>query len=116
MNITDSFWKRSPNSGAASRRPNCGTESPERKPRPEPQSATPGHSPSQKAVAPLPAYRIHRTKQLGYVRLNKRMIYLGRVNTTESFNHYRRVLGEWLATGRAPSRDKWDQASPTVAQ
>jgi integrase len=31
------------------------------------------------------------------------MVYLGKANTAESFERYRRVLGEWLATGRAPS-------------
>jgi integrase len=57
---------------------------------------------------PVPAYRIHRGKQLGYVRLNKRMIYLGKASTPESFDRYRRLLGEWLASGRLRGRDNSD--------
>jgi integrase len=47
----------------------------------------------------IPAYRVHRAKGLGYVRLAKRMVYCGKANTPQSFERYRQVVGEWLATG-----------------
>src|SRR4051812_11174230 len=48
----------------------------------------------------VPAYRIHKHKNLGYVRLQGRMIYLGRAESAESKSLYRRVLAEWLASRR----------------
>ena len=50
----------------------------------------------------VPAYRLHRAKKLAYVRLDRRMIYLGRADSVESRERYRRVVSEWLSTGRAP--------------
>src|SRR4051794_23231983 len=52
-------------------------------------------------AAEIPAYRIHRTKGLGYVRLHGRMIYLGKANSTDSLERYRCLVGEWLVSGRA---------------
>lgn len=51
-------------------------------------------------AAEIPAYRIHRTKGLGYVRLQGRMIYLGKANSADSLERYRRLVGEWLVSGR----------------
>jgi integrase len=42
---------------------------------------------------------VHRAKNLGYVRLGGRMVYLGRAGTPEGHERYRRVVAEWLATG-----------------
>ena len=86
----------SPNSPAASAQ-NTLTRDRAIHPAPEPRAGGGGTN-------PVPAYRIHRGKQLGYVRLNRRMIYLGKANTPESFERYRRALGEWLASGRVPGR------------
>lgn len=48
----------------------------------------------------VPAYRVHKAKNLGYVRLGGRMVYLGSAGTPESHERYRRAVAEWLATGR----------------
>lgn len=67
------------------------------------------------AAAALPAYRVHRTKGLAYVRLAGRMCYLGRAGTPASHERYRRAVAEWLATGQPPRRAV-DAAALTVAQ
>jgi hypothetical protein len=59
-----------------------------------------GPLPAPSTITPIPAYRIHRTKGLGYVRLNGRMVYLGKANSVESLDRYRRLVGEWLVSGR----------------
>lgn len=66
--------------------------------------ATSDPKPAQRAS--LPAYRVHKTKRLGYVRLAGHMVYLGRAGSLESHERYRRVLAEWLVTGRAPGGGK----------
>jgi hypothetical protein len=60
-----------------------------------------------------PAYCHHRTKGKAYVRLNGDFIYLGPYGSEESKAEYRRVVGEWLATGRSP-RQLAEAAGPSV--
>ncbi|MFG0331689.1 MAG: tyrosine-type recombinase/integrase [Phycisphaerales bacterium] len=53
----------------------------------------------------IPSYRRHRSKGLdrAFVELNGRRTYLGRYNTPESREKYRRLIAEWLANdGRQP--------------
>ena len=47
----------------------------------------------------IPAYRLHKPTGQAVVRLDGRDIYLGRHDTLESHEKYRRVVAEWLATG-----------------
>ncbi|HEV2294521.1 MAG TPA: site-specific integrase [Tepidisphaeraceae bacterium] len=54
----------------------------------------------ERTTAAVPAYRVHKAKNLGYVRLDGRMVYLGKAGTEQSHDRYRRVVAEWLATGR----------------
>jgi integrase len=49
---------------------------------------------------------VHRAKNLGYVRLAGRMVYLGRANSPVSHERYRCTLGEWLATGQLPQSSR----------
>ena len=68
------------------------------------------------SASALPAYRLHRAKNLAYVRLEGRMIYLGRAESSASRERYRRVVAEWLATGRPPRRAAHDESdSSTIA-
>ena len=65
----------------------------------------------------LPAYRVHKAKALGYVRLKGRMVYLGRAGSVESHEQYRRTVAEWMATGRVRSGQGGESApSLTVSQ
>jgi integrase len=59
----------------------------------------------------VPNYRVHKAKRLGYVRLDGRMIYLGRAGTAQSHERYRRIIAEWLATGRVPPRRGADEGN-----
>jgi integrase len=65
----------------------------------------------------LPAYRVHKAKGVGYVRLAGRMVYLGRAGTDASYEKYRRTIAHWLATGEPPQASS-DTAKPApdVAQ
>ena len=72
-----------------------------------PLAGAPAFARPEAAAAPvIPAYRVHRGKGLGYVRLSGRVIYLGKAQTPESVQRYRQVVGEWLATGRPPQRSR----------
>ncbi len=51
----------------------------------------------------LPAYRLHRASGQAVVTIHGRDHYLGRHNSTASQAAYRRLIGEWLTTGRSPS-------------
>jgi integrase len=116
MNVVESFWKASPDAVLQHQQAMPAADPVEQKRRPDSRLAYPGHQPQsrERGGTGVPAYRVHRAKGLGYVRLNKRMIYLGAANTPESFERYRRVLGEWLATGRAPKRKSESTAALTV--
>ncbi len=48
----------------------------------------------------IPSYRLHRPSGLGIVCLDGKRIYLGKWNSKESREKYRRVVAEWLANGR----------------
>lgn len=45
----------------------------------------------------LPKYRHYKPKDLAVVRIDGRDVYLGRYDSPESHEKYRRVLAEWLA-------------------
>ena len=60
----------------------------------------------------IPAYRLHKPKQLAVVRLNGRDVYLGRYDSPESRERYDRLIAEWLAAGRPTLPPP---AAPTVA-
>ncbi|HEV7299597.1 MAG TPA: hypothetical protein VGN72_09555 [Tepidisphaeraceae bacterium] len=64
----------------------------------------------------VPAYRVHKAKRLGYVRLDGRMVYLGRANSPDSFTKYHRTVLQWLATGRTPGDLKRSPEQMTVAR
>ena len=115
MHVVESFWKSSPSAAAARARshPPLPSEPAERKRVPETRGGYPRRYEQNYG---LPAYRVHRAKGLGYVRLNKRMVYLGKANAPESFERYRRVLREWLASDRVPNqRGPDDRAELTAA-
>ncbi|WP_337175406.1 site-specific integrase [Paludisphaera sp.] len=48
----------------------------------------------------LPKYRHYKPKDLAVVRIDGRDYYLGRYDSEESREKYRRLLAEWLARGR----------------
>lgn len=75
-----------------------------------PQGARPGKGAwAERGPAKVPAYRVHRAKDLGYVRLNGRMVYLGRANSPESLAAYHRTVAEFLACGRMSGADRSKQ-------
>lgn len=45
----------------------------------------------------LPAYRLHKSSNQAVVTLNGRDVYLGRYNSSESQERFKRVIQEWLA-------------------
>src|SRR4051794_9681756 len=47
----------------------------------------------------LPKYRHYKPKNLAVVRINGRDVYLGRYDSPESREKYRRVVAEWLTGG-----------------
>ena len=53
-----------------------------------------------KLINKVPTYRLHRTSGQALVCLDGRRIYLGKWNTAKSRAKYRRVIAEWLATGK----------------
>jgi integrase len=63
----------------------------------------------------LPAYRHYKPKKLGVVRLDGRDVYLGRYNSPESHEKYRRVVAEWLTTGIAAKSAKQPAAQEVDA-
>jgi|SRR5689334_796764 len=48
----------------------------------------------------LRTYCHHKGRDLAYVTLGGKEIYLGRYDTNESRAEYDRVVGEWMAAGR----------------
>ena len=66
----------------------------------------------------IPSYRLHKSSGQAIVRLNGRMIYLGRHGTAESRAEYDRSIAEWLAQGRMtskPTLDGWNVTQLVVA-
>jgi integrase len=52
----------------------------------------------------VPTYRLHRADGRAVVTLDGHDVYLGPHGSDESKAEYRRVIGEWLASGRVPQR------------
>ena len=48
----------------------------------------------------IPAYCLHKSRDLAYVRLGSEMIYLGKYDSPESREKYDRVIAEWILAGR----------------
>jgi integrase len=64
-------------------------------------------------MAHIPSYRLHRPSGLAVVTLNGRDHYLGPHGTPESRRAYDRLVGGWIAAGRAPIGET--PREPTVA-
>jgi integrase len=68
----------------------------------------------------LPKYRHYKPKDLAVVRIDGRDIYLGKYNSPESWERYRRVIAEWLATRRLPSTavrpGETETVSPSISE
>ena len=58
------------------------------------------------------AYRIHKTRNLAYVRLGGKFVYLGRAHSPESHERYHAALADHLA-GVAPTTTR--QRKPRTA-
>jgi len=56
------------------------------------------------SVLRVPKYRRHKPSGQAVVTLNGRDIYLGKWSTKASRTEYDRLIGEWLAGGRCPSK------------
>ncbi|QDV34672.1 site-specific integrase [Tautonia plasticadhaerens] len=50
----------------------------------------------------IPSYGLHKPTGQTRVRIDGRDVYLGRFDSDESRERYRRVVAEWLSTGTAP--------------
>src|SRR5262249_19041474 len=69
--------------------------------------------------ARLPKYRHYKPKGLAVVRIDGRDVYLGKFNSAESREKYRRVIAEWLALGepvRAIRPHPDSPAGPTIGE
>jgi len=66
----------------------------------------------------LPAYRIHKTKNLAYVSLKGRMHYLGRAHSPESWRAYHAAIAVHLAgkPPERPARSRQALAAFTIAE
>jgi integrase len=54
----------------------------------------------------IPTYRLHKGTGQAIVRLAGVDVYLGKYGSVESREKYRRLLAEYLASGRAPAEDE----------
>jgi hypothetical protein len=63
-------------------------------------STSESHVNEREAVPRPPRYCRHKPKGLAYVRLNGEFIYLGGYDSTESKDRYRRIVAEWMVSGR----------------
>jgi len=50
-----------------------------------------------------PKYRLRKGSGQALVQVNGERIYLGKYGTQESKQRYRRIVSEWLASGRKPT-------------
>ena len=68
----------------------------------------------------LPKYRHYKPKDLAVVRIDGRDIYLGKYNSPESQESYRRIMAEWLAARPLPTTagrpGEAEAASPSVSE
>ncbi len=62
-----------------------------------------------------PAYRLHKRSGQAVVTLSGRDHYLGPHRTKVSLAEYDRLVGEWLANGRAIRRDILDFRARVLA-
>ena len=65
----------------------------------------------------IPKYRHYKPKDLAVVRIDGRDHYLGKFDSPESHERYRRLIAGWLIPGaRAPGENDGSRApvSPTV--
>lgn len=53
----------------------------------------------------IPKYRLHRGTGQALVQINGDRIYLGVYDSPESHEQYRRIVAEYLATGKGPNTD-----------
>ena len=60
--------------------------------------------PNRKSVPRVPSYRRHKPSGQAVVTLNGVDHYLGKWNTKASRAEYDRLIGEWLAAGRCPTK------------
>lgn len=51
-------------------------------------------------MAHIPKYCHHKQKNLAYVTINGRVIYLGKYDSPESHNNYDKTIAEWLSNNR----------------
>src|SRR4051794_41161199 len=66
----------------------------------------------------LPKYRHYRPKRLAVVRLGGHDHYLGKYDSPESHEKYRRLVAEWLTSCRAttPTDPAQPAATPAVGE
>ncbi|MFP6677723.1 MAG: site-specific integrase, partial [Pirellulaceae bacterium] len=62
----------------------------------------------------IPKYRLHRGSGQALVQINGDRIYLGVYDSPESHEQYRRILAEFLATGRSPEAALTANGSLTI--
>lgn len=60
----------------------------------------------------LPTYRHHKASNQAIVSIAGSDFYLGAYNTPASKAEYARLIGEYVATGRAPQRARDDTDEP----
>ena len=65
-----------------------------------------------------PKYRHHKSRDLAFVEIDKRRIYLGPHNSQESREAYDEIISRWLANGRSLPASKPNESQPelTVTQ
>ena len=63
----------------------------------------------------VPAYRLHKARNLANVTIDGRDVYLGRYGSEESKAKYERVIGEWLARGRASVVSPCETYMPAIS-
>ena len=60
----------------------------------------------------VPKYRHYKPKNLAVVRIEGRDYYLGKFDSPESHERYRRVIAEWLTTSTSSRPSRPDHAAP----
>ena len=70
--------------------------------------------PRRKLIPSQP--RLHNGSGQAYVRLDGRMIYLGRFGTPEAEAAFKRTVAEWLSTGIVPNRKPAEDDGITVVE
>lgn len=60
----------------------------------------------------VPSYGLHKSKGLARVIINGQHVYLGRYNSPESWEKYRRLIARWMADQRPVERQKTKSSGP----